>query len=65
MNHVTLSGGHYPLVHDMGFTKVGENWYHPDRVLDYNVFIYSYEGYVQVLEHDVEYLIKPGDFLFL
>jgi len=65
MHTIILSGGHYPLVRDMGYTNVGEGWHHPDRVLDYNVFIYCYEGYLPVVEDGAEYVMKPGDVLFL
>jgi len=60
-----LSGGHYPLVRDMGFTDVSAGWYHPDRIIDYNVFIYGYEGYLPVVEDGTQYVVKPGDVLFL
>jgi AraC family transcriptional regulator of arabinose operon len=65
MSNVVLHGGLYPLVHEMGYTHANENWIHPDRILDFHVFIYCFSGQMQVIENGVEFIMHPGDTLFL
>ncbi|MEX1028910.1 MAG: AraC family transcriptional regulator [Paenibacillaceae bacterium] len=38
---------------------------HPNRKLDWDVFLYVAEGQMEVWEEDMEYVIKKGQFLFL
>lgn len=65
MNEIRLRGTGYPLVRNIGFTLTQKGWTHPDRLLDYHVFIYVIHGQMQVVEDGTEYILREGDALFL
>jgi AraC family transcriptional regulator, arabinose operon regulatory protein len=65
MNEIRIRGTGYPLVRNIGFTHTQEGWTHPDRLLDYHVFIYVIHGQMQVVEDGTEYILREGDALFL
>ncbi|MDF2722821.1 MAG: AraC family transcriptional regulator [Paenibacillus sp.] len=65
MNEIRLRATEYPLVRNIGFTLTQQGWTHPDRLLDYHVFIYVIHGQMQVVEEGTEYLLQEGDALFL
>ncbi|MBD3917595.1 helix-turn-helix transcriptional regulator [Paenibacillus sp. PR3] len=52
-------------VQDLGFHSISQLYAHPDRRLDWDVFLYVTEGEMQVREEDREYVVKPAQFLFL
>ncbi len=52
-------------VQEFGFHKVKTLYTHPNRKLDWDVFLYVTDGQMQVWEEDTEYVIKKGQFLFL
>jgi AraC-like DNA-binding protein len=62
---IYLTADRFPLVRDIGSNRV-DDWYsHPDRVLDYDVFLFVTEGGMQVIEEDIEYVVGPKEHLFL
>lgn len=65
MYQVHLEANKLPLVQKIGATTTHDEWIHPDRTTDYHVFIYIVQGRMQVIEEDVEYVLKEGDMLFL
>jgi AraC family transcriptional regulator, arabinose operon regulatory protein len=52
-------------VHDLGFHTISQLYAHPDRRLDWDVFLYVTEGQMEVWEEDREYVVKQDQFLFL
>lgn len=50
---------------DVGAHVVDSVYTHPDRMLNWNVFLYVREGHMQVIEEDKEYIVGKGQFLFL
>ncbi|KRF10308.1 AraC family transcriptional regulator [Paenibacillus sp. Soil766] len=62
---VYLSGDRFPLIRDLGWNQVHDVYSHPDRTLDFDVFIYVTEGSMQVMEENQEYVIQEHEHLFL
>ncbi|MRN54748.1 AraC family transcriptional regulator [Paenibacillus monticola] len=60
-----LGADRFPLVRDMGWNQTTSLYTHPDRTLDYDVFIYVTAGTMQVIEEGQEYVVQQGQFLFL
>jgi len=52
-------------IQDLGFHITKKLYMHPDRKLDWDVFLYVAEGQMEVWEEGTEYIIKKGQFLFL
>jgi AraC family transcriptional regulator, arabinose operon regulatory protein len=52
-------------IQDLGFHKINNEYSHPNRTLDWNVFLYVASGEMEVWEGDTEYVIKKGEYLFL
>jgi AraC family transcriptional regulator, arabinose operon regulatory protein len=65
MNRIVLDSTHFPPIRDIGLTYTKKGWTHPDRIVDYNVFIYVIEGQMQVFEDGIDYVLKEGDCFFL
>ncbi|SHN35037.1 helix-turn-helix domain-containing protein [Gracilibacillus kekensis] len=65
MYDVELRTEKMPFVLDMGETFTTSNWLHPNRLLDFHVFIYIYKGRMQVIEEEREYWLHEGDVLLL
>jgi len=62
---VYLYADRFPLVSDMGWNRVEGTYTHPDRVLDFDVFLFVTEGRIQVFEENTEYSVSDGEYLFL
>lgn len=62
---VSLSIGDLLRIQEIGFHTVKALYSHPDRKLDWNVFIYIVNGEMQVWEEEREYVVSSGQFLFL
>jgi AraC family transcriptional regulator of arabinose operon len=50
---------------DLGFANTKDLYTHPNRKLDWNVFLYVSEGEMEVWEEEAEYIISKGKYLFL
>ncbi|MFC5469098.1 helix-turn-helix domain-containing protein [Cohnella suwonensis] len=62
---IYLTADRFPLVRDIGCNRT-DDWYsHPDRVLDYDVFLFVAEGGMQVIEEGIEYFVGANEHLFL
>ncbi|WP_284646145.1 AraC family transcriptional regulator [Paenibacillus silviterrae] len=64
-NDIYLTADRFPLVRDMGHNRTQEWYTHPDRVVDYDVFLYVTEGRMQVIEEGTEYFVGEREHLFL
>jgi len=65
MNPIVLHGTRVPPVRDIGLTYTKKGWTHPDRIVDYNVFIYVIEGQMQIYEDGIDYVLQEGECFFL
>ncbi|MGN0643104.1 MAG: AraC family transcriptional regulator [Huintestinicola sp.] len=54
-----------PILSDCDILTASEDFYHMDRVADFNVMIYVDEGVMYVTENGRDYEIAPGELLFL
>ncbi|WP_337102162.1 AraC family transcriptional regulator [Paenibacillus sp. YIM B09110] len=61
--HITAD--RFPLVRDMGWNVTNQTYTHPDRVLDYHVFLYVSKGSMQLIEDGVSYIVGEREFMFL
>ncbi len=64
-NQVLLRYDSIPLVKDIGFGNPNPLWTHPDRLLDFHVFLYIVNGEFQVIEEGTEYILQGGEAFFL
>ena len=64
-DNVVLSLDNIFKIQDLGFHITKKLYTHPDRKLDWDVFLYVTEGQMEVWEEGTEYIIKKGQFLFL
>ncbi|WP_438351512.1 AraC family transcriptional regulator [Paenibacillus sp. FA6] len=62
---VYLSADRFPLVRDIGWNQTTSMYTHPDRQLDYDVFIFVTKGEMQIIEEEKEYIVNAGEHLFL
>jgi AraC-like DNA-binding protein len=63
--NIYLTADTFPLIRDIGCNRT-EDWYtHPDRVLDYDVFLFVAEGSMQVIEEGNECIVGEKEHLFL
>ncbi len=60
-NSIAISLDGMPTVRNVGFGRCDRFISHPDRVLDFNVFIYTIEGSIEVWEDGTEYMIREGE----
>ncbi len=65
MNEIVFNNFRMPVVVDCNTLCTPESFYHADRVLDFNVVIYVYEGVIYVTEDDIDYELHKGELLFL
>lgn len=66
MEHcVVMNCSRHPIVRDIGYGTTTDTWTHPDRCLDFHVFLYIIDGRFQVREDGVEYVLQPGEIFFL
>lgn len=62
---VWISADRMPLVRDIGWNQTPSVYTHPDRVLDYDVFLFVAKGNMQVIEEGTEYRVREGEHLLL
>ncbi|MCR8636461.1 AraC family transcriptional regulator [Paenibacillus radicis (ex Xue et al. 2023)] len=60
-----LTADRFPLIRDIGRNRTDNLYTHPDRILDYHVFLYVAEGSMQVIEEGTSYVVKEKEYLFL
>lgn len=65
MNELIISTTRLPIVCGCGHLIADEEFYHADRILDFNVLIYVYEGVIYVSENGTDYEVRSGELLFL
>lgn len=64
-NSILLSFDHLLKIQDIGSYSINRRFTHPNRRLDWNVFLYVADGQMEVWEEEKEYVIKKGEYLFL
>lgn len=64
-NTIYLPANRFPLVRDIGWNKTDSLYTHPNRLLNYDVFLFVVEGQMQVIEADQEYIVAKNQHLFL
>jgi AraC family transcriptional regulator of arabinose operon len=62
---VNIPADRFPLVRDIGWNRTDSSYTHPDRVLDFNVFLFVVHGCMQVIEEGTEYFVRRNEHLFL
>lgn len=62
---VELTADRFPLIRDIGFNQTDIRYTHPDRILDYHVFLYVAKGGMQVIEEGSSYVVGEQEYLFL
>ncbi|WP_245600115.1 helix-turn-helix transcriptional regulator [Paenibacillus harenae] len=62
---IYLTADRMPLVRDIGWNQTRSLYTHPDRILDYDVFLFVTKGSMQVIEEETEFVIGAGEHLFL
>ena len=62
---VSFNMGDLIRIQEVGFHTVRTVYTHPDRILDWNVFIYVANGKMQVWEETDNYVLTSGQYLFL
>lgn len=62
---ILLTADRLPLVRDIGWNQIDSVYTHPDRILDYDVFLYVVKGRMQVIEEGTEYIVREREHLFL
>lgn len=60
-----LTADRLPLVREIGWNQIESVYTHPDRLLDYDVFLFVVKGRMQVIEEGTEYLVREQEHLFL
>ncbi|WP_256761894.1 AraC family transcriptional regulator [Cohnella sp. WQ 127256] len=66
MHEIWLDGDKLPLIRDIGEYGAQEPaWAHPDRVMDYHLFLFVTEGRLTLWEDESEYILRKGQGLFL
>lgn len=64
-NQIYLTADRFPLIRDIGMNRVIGAYTHPDRLLEFDVFLFVAEGSMQVFEAGNEYIVKANEHLFL
>lgn len=64
-HNVLLYFDHMLKIQDLGFHVIKSLYTHPNRKLDWDVFLYVSDGKMEVWEEDQEYVVDKGQFLFL
>lgn len=64
-SNVLLHFDHILRIQDLDFHQIKNLYTHPNRKLDWDVFIFVADGQMEVWKEDREYEIKKGQFLFL
>ncbi|WP_274652869.1 helix-turn-helix domain-containing protein [Paenibacillus humicola] len=62
---VMLSADRFPLVREIGWHRVDALYTHPDRVVEYHVFLFVVRGRMQVIEDGITYWVSGNEHLFL
>lgn len=60
-----LSADRIPLVRDIGMSRTDSLYAHPDRTVNYDVFLFVVHGCMQVIEEGTEYFVRENEHLFL
>ncbi|MBD2868469.1 helix-turn-helix transcriptional regulator [Paenibacillus sp. IB182493] len=63
--NIFLTADRFPLVRDIGRNRTEGLYTHPDRLLEYDVFLFVVEGSMQVIEEGIEYVVGENEHLFL
>jgi AraC family transcriptional regulator of arabinose operon len=64
-NEVQFNLQSFPAIENMGLFRTSELWEHMDRVVDSDVMIFVRHGSVQIVEDEIEYIIKTGQVFFM
>lgn len=64
-NRIRLYTDVLPSISLCGYLSTDVGFVHPDRILDVNVLLYVEEGSFHVFEENEEFMVKPGELLFL
>lgn len=66
MQHsITVHADNFPLIRDVGFGMTDQWFCHPDRLAEFNGFLYIASGQFQVIEDYTEYILGAHEVLFL
>lgn len=65
INRINIDSVHMPTVEDCDVITASDSFFHIDRIADFNVLIYVTDGAMYVTEDNVDYIINPGELLFL
>ena len=65
MNEILLNHKSMPVMVAGDYRVTAEDFLHVDRRVDFHDMIYVTEGAIYVTEEDVDYVIHPGEVLFL
>ncbi|WP_141500020.1 helix-turn-helix domain-containing protein [Paenibacillus luteus] len=66
MHDIWLDCDKLPLIRDIGEYGAQEPaWAHPDRLMDYHLFLFVTEGQLTLWEDECEYILQKGHGLFL
>ncbi|ACT00643.1 helix-turn-helix transcriptional regulator [Paenibacillus sp. JDR-2] len=60
-----LTADRFPLVRDIGWNRTDQLYTHPDRILDYDVFLYVSQGAMHVIEEGCSYTVGEREYMFL
>lgn len=63
--NIYLTADRFPLVRDIGKNQITGIYTHPDRIQDFDVFLFVTKGEMQVIEEGTEYIVKEKEHLFL
>ena len=62
---IAISDRGLPLLSDCDTLTAAEDFWHMDRIAEFNVLIYVTAGTMYVTENGCDYAINPGELLFL
>lgn len=65
MVNLFLDGKHLPIVMECNIITASEDFFHRNRIADFNVLIYVTDGIMYVTEDGQDYEIHAGEMLFL
>ena len=65
MNELVFNNITMPVLSGCDLCAASEPFYHADRIIDFNVLIYTVDGAIYVTEDDIDYEVSEGELLFL
>ncbi len=65
VNEIHISNISLPIINGCDCITASAPFHHADRVTDFNILIYVTEGAIYVTEEDTDYVVEPGELLFL